>query len=169
LDVTFRVTYDGLATNADRSFDEVTRSKYIEYFVGVEFSVPIGNRGPSAANQRANLQHAQANSQLKSIFEQVILDVNVAARQLSTTHDQISPAFESAEAREREVDSLVARGERKDFNTLSNELGSRQNLAASRRGMLSAMVDYNIAIVDLERAKGTLLQYNNVLVANEEE
>jgi hypothetical protein len=62
------------------------------------------------------------------------------------------------------VNLAVARAERKDYNTLSNELGARQSLANARHAMLAAMVDYNVAIVDLERAKGTLLNYNNVVI-----
>lgn len=170
LDLSFRATHDGLARNADASFDELSRRKFIEYFVGVELEVPIGNRGPRAASRRAQLQHAQAIAQLRRVFEEVIFDVNLAVRQLETSFDQIGPSFESAEAREREVNSIVARAERKDFNTLRAELDARQGprgLTNARRAMLSAMVDYNIAVIDLERAKGTLLQYNNVVITSE--
>jgi outer membrane protein TolC len=58
----------------------------------------------------------------------------------------------------------VARAERKDFVVLQNELSARQSLASARRAMLTALIDYNIAIIDLERAKGTLLDYNNIAV-----
>ena len=168
-DLTFRQTIDGLGENADQSFDQATRNDFIEYFVGVEFETPVGNRGPRAAHLRSRLQHDQAVSQLKRVLEEVILDVNLATRALTTSYDQIAPSFEAAEAREREVESIVARAERKDLNTLNSELGARQNLAAARRALLSAMVDYNIAGIDLERAKGTLLDYHNVLVPVDDE
>lgn len=163
-DLTFRQTYDGLGTNADSSFDELTRGHFIEYLIGVEFEMPIGNRGPRAAHQRSRLQHIQAVASLKKVFEDVILDVNLTTRAMSTAYDQIGPSFEAAEARVREVDSTVARAERKDIATLNSELGARQGLANARRAMVSAMVEYNIAIIDLERAKGTLLTYNNVVI-----
>lgn len=163
-DVTFRQTYDGLAGTADKSFDELSRRKFIEYFVGIELEVPIGNRGPRAAHKRSQLQHAQSVAALKRVLEETILDVNLTSRAMSTSYDQILPSFEAAEAREREVNLAVARAERKDYNTLTNELGARQSLANARRAMLAAVVDYNIAIVDLERAKGTLLNYNNVVI-----
>jgi outer membrane protein TolC len=163
-DLTFRQTSDGLGVSADQSFDELTRSHFIEYFVGVEFEMPIGNRGPSAAHQRSRLQYFQAIASLKKVFEDVILDVNLTTRALSTSYDQIGPSFAAAKAREREVESTVARAERKDINTLNSELGARQSLASARRAMIGAMVDYNIAVIDLERAKGTLLEYNNVVI-----
>lgn len=168
-DMTFRYTIDGLGPNADASFDDALSHDFVEYYIGVELEMPIGNRGPRAASRRARLQHAQAAAQLKSLFEQVILDVNLAVRQVSTSFDQIAPSFEAAEAREREVESTVARAERKDLNTLNSELGARQGLAAARRAMVAAMVEYNIAIIDLERAKGTLLEYNGVSIPTSEE
>jgi len=167
LDLTFRTSIDGLAENADKSFDEATRVKFVEYMIGVELELPIGNRGPRAAHHRARLEHAQAAAALKQALEEVILDVNLAVRRLGTSYDQIGPSFESTEARGREVDSIVARAERKDFNTLLSELGARRSLANIRRVMLNAMVEYNIAITDLERAKGTLLNYNNVVIPTE--
>lgn len=167
LDLSLRVTFDGLSGTADRSFDEVTRGKFIEYYVGVEFEVPIGNRGPRAARQRARLERTQAVARLRDLLEGIILDVNLAVRRMETSYDQIGPNFESAQSREREATSLIARAERKDHNTLISELGAWQGLANIRRAMLNAMVEYNIAIVDLERAKGTLLQYNNVVIPTE--
>ena len=164
LDLTFRTSIDGLASTADKSFDEATRVKFVEYIVGVEFEIPIGNRGLRAAHHRARLEHARAVAALQAAFEEVILDVNLAIREMETAYDQIIPSFESTEAREREVESIVARAERKDLNTLLNELGARRSLANIRRTLLSVMVQYNIAIADLERAKGTLLQYNNVVI-----
>ncbi len=165
LDVSFRYTIDGLAGTADKAFDEVSRHNFTEYFVGVEFEVPIGNRGPRAAHHRARLQHGQAVAALKARFEEVILDVNLAVRRLGSTYDELDPWYESVEASEREVSSIVARAERMDINTLRNELNAHQGLANVRRTMLGKLVDYNIAIIDLERAKGTLLRHYNVVIA----
>lgn len=164
LDVTLRQTFDGLAGNADRAFDETLQADFISYFIGMEFQMPIGNRGPRAAHKRSQLQYAQSVSLLKQRFEEVILDVNLAVRRLSTTYDAIGPSYESAQAREREVASLIARAERKDFLVLNNELSARQSLAAARRNMLLAIIEYDVAMIDLERAKGTLLPYNNVVI-----
>ncbi len=163
-DLTFRTASTGLATNSAESFDNASTYNFVEYRIGVEIEMPIGNRGPRAVYRRSQLQHEQQVAALKQTFEEVILDINLAVRQVATTFDQIAPSFESAEARHREVDSIVARQERKDLNTLNSELAARRALAESRRAMLRAVVDYNIAVVNLERAKGTLLRYNNVVL-----
>ncbi|MGB0715918.1 MAG: TolC family protein [Phycisphaerae bacterium] len=164
VDVTFRYSIDGLGMSQDQAFSQMSSSSFQSYFVFVDVEIPIGNRAARAATTRSQLQRIQAERALQARMEEIILDVHVSARNLLTTYEQIGPSFESAESREREVASIVARAERKDINTLNSELGAREALAAERRAMLSSMVEYNIAIIDLERAKGTLLEYNNVVL-----
>ncbi len=169
LDLTFRYTVDGLAGTADKSFDELTRQNFIEYLIGVELEVPIGNRGARAAHERARLQHAQQVAALKQVFEEVILDVNVAVRQLDTYYNQIKPLYDSTEAKEDEVETNKARQVGRDYNTLINELNAHQGLRTTRQDLLRRMIDYRIAIADLERAKGTLLRYYNIVIADADE
>ncbi len=168
VDLAFTTTVHGLGASSDRSFDEATRRHFISYTVGVELELPIGNRGPRAAHRRAQLQRDQAIAALRDRLEGIILDVNLAVRRLDTSYDQIQPTFASIEARQRELDSTVARAETRDYGALSSELGAWRALAGTRRAILNATVDYNIAIIDLERAKGTLLDYNNVIIPTED-
>ena len=169
LDVNLSYNIQGLSGTADRSFDEVTRHKFVSYVMGVQFEMPIGNRAPRAAHHRARLELAQAKAAQRLEIELTILDVNEAVRLIATRYDQIMPTFIAAEARETEVASIIARAERKDFNTLTNELNARRSLAGARRTLIGAMVEYNTAIISLERAKGTLLRYSNVVISTDEE
>jgi len=169
LDVNLSYNIQGLSGTADRSFDEVTRHKFVSYVMGVQFEMPIGNRAPRAAHHRARLELAQAKAAQRLEIELTILDVNEAVRLIATRYDQIMPTFIAAEARETEVASIIARAERKDFNTLTNELNARRSLAGARRTLIGAMVEYNIAIIKLEQAKGTLLRYSNVVISTDEE
>jgi len=165
LDLIFRYSVDGLGQNHEKAFDEVTKNDFHEYFVGIDFEIPIGNRARRSAERRAKLEYAQSIAALKQTFEQVIFDVNVSVRRLEARYDQIDPALQSVEASEDQVASIRARAEKKDFLTLNNELNTEQSLAQARRDLLAAIVDYGVAIIDLERAKGTLLQYNRVELA----
>ena len=165
LDVSFSYTVDGLGGSHEDAFDQVTKNDYHEYAVGVEFELPVGNRARRAALQRSKLQYAQAIAGLKQALEQVILDTNTAVRQVKTALWQVEPSLNSANATEDQVDSIIARAERKDYLTLNNELSTRQALAQARSSLLSSLIDYGIAVVDLERSKGTLLKYNNIDLA----
>ncbi|MFH0981102.1 MAG: TolC family protein [Planctomycetota bacterium] len=166
-DLVFRYAVDGLGKSADSSFDEVTKNDFTEYYVGVELELPVGNRARRAAERRARLQHAQTIAGLERLFEQVILDINVAVRRLNTAFDVIQPNFASMEATEDRLVSIVVRAERKDWLQLNQELNSHQALATTRQTMLDSLASYNIAIVELEKSKGTLLEYDGVSITAE--
>ena len=166
LDVVFKYTVDGIGSNADKSFDEMSRHNFVEYFIGVQFELPIGNRSARAVSRQARLAHAQQVAALKQAFEEVLLDVNVTVRNLDTFFRQIRPLFESAEAKMDEVETTIARQVARDYNTLINELNAHQDLRRTRQDLLRRIIDYNLSITDLERAKGTLLRYFNVVLAD---
>jgi outer membrane protein TolC len=166
-DLVFQYAVDGLGKSADGAFDEVTKNDFTEYFVGVELELPVGNRARRAAERRARLQHAQAIAALEQAFEGVIYDVNVAVRRLNTSYDVIQPNYASMVASEDRLESTVVRAERKDFLQLNQELNAHQALAFSRQTLLESLATYNIAMVELEKAKGTLLEYNGVSIAAE--
>ena len=169
LDLSFRYTVNGLGSNADDAFDQVTQTDFTEYLVVLDLELPIGNRGPEAALRQAQLQHAQQIAALKAQIEQVILEVNVALRAIKTSYELIDPSLQEAEANEDQVASVIARAERKDFTALNQELSARNALAGSRSQLLQALVEYNLALIELERAKGTLLDYYNVSLAGGED
>ncbi len=164
LDLGFTYTVDGLGSNFDDAFDQVTQSDFMQYLVTLRFEVPVGNRSRKAEVRRSELEHAQAIASLKLQIEDVIREVNFAARAIDTSYLQIEPSLQSAEANADQVAAIIARAERKDFLTLNQELGARRSLALSRRGLLEALITYQVAVAALERAKDTLLDYNNVQI-----
>ncbi|NOT00730.1 MAG: TolC family protein [Phycisphaerales bacterium] len=168
LDLNFTYTVDGLGTNADDAFDQVTQSDFMEYLTTLNFEVPIGNRAARAAERRARLVHAQSIAGMKAQIEGVILEVNLAVRGIETAYQLIEPTLASANANEDQVASVIARAERKDFSALNQELGARNALAASRSALIDALVRYTLAIAELERSKDTLLQYNNIKLVSTE-
>jgi outer membrane protein TolC len=168
LDLIFQYAVPGLGTSANDAFSEVTKNDFHEYFVGVEFEIPVGNRARRAAERRAQLQQGQAIAGLKSAFEQVLLDVNVRVREVITQQFLIEPNLESAEASEARCDSIRVRAEANDFLQISNELSAIRTLSVVRNDLLRSVVEYNIAIVELERSKGTLLDYYNIVIPKHE-
>lgn len=166
-DVTFRYTVDGLGESGHDAFSELTKNNFQEYFIQVEFEIPVGNRAARARQVQARLRHAQAIAVLKQTYEGVILDVNVRLRQLRADYDQLGPNFESAEANEDQVDAIVARAESRNFVQLNQELNALTALATSRRDLIRSLIEYNMSIIELERAKGTLPEYNNIILTSE--
>lgn len=164
LDVLLRYIIDGLGTNADRAFSQLSENNFNEYVIGVEFEWPIGNRGPEAALRRARLQQAQAIKGHQAQIESVIREIQQAVRDLHSNYDQIGPQLRAAQAAQDQLRATVARMERRDPPSLQVELDAHQALATTREQLLQVLTDYNIALSNLERQKGTLLKYNNIVI-----
>ncbi len=167
LDLAFQYEVQGIGSNADNSFDLVTTNRFRSYTVSVNLAYPIGNRGPRAALRRARLQESQAVVQLQQVLDGVAEEVNVAVRQIMFRYKQIPPQLEAVLAADGNLRALQARAVEVSPAYLETELSAVEQLGNTRRVLLQAVADYNVAIVQLEKAKGTLLEYNNIVVTPE--
>lgn len=167
LDLSFQYEVQGLNVSADSSFDNLTTNRFINYTVSAQFSYPLGNRARRAASRRARLQESQAVVGLHRVSDGIVQEVNTAVRTLNVRYAQIPPQLQAVQAAARNLRALQARTQRIDPLYLDNELSSVDRLAGARQTLLQVIAEYNIAIVALEKAKGTLLEYNNVVVTDE--
>ncbi|NLE29997.1 MAG: TolC family protein [Phycisphaerae bacterium] len=166
-DMIFRYTLNGLSDNAGNAFDQMSTSDFQDYFIGINFEYPIGNRGPRAEQKKAILQRDQAIAALKQVIENVILEVDVAVRNLQTAYYQVPPSTEAVQAAQKNVEAIIARMTKLSPEYLDVQLNAQSTMADARRALLNALVNYNIAIVQLERAKDTILNYDNVSIQAE--
>lgn len=167
LDAVYRMTLNGIGGNADQGFDEMTSGNFIDQFVGVEFQWNFGERAERAGIRIAKLQQSQAVVAYKKALDDIITDCRVALRNLDTNFEQILPSHDGVTSASENLRSLQERQERKSPAELDTILSAQNNLATARRALLQSIVNYNQGIVDVERAKGTLLEYDNVILAEE--
>lgn len=166
LDLTFQYQVEGLRRSPDSSFDNLTSNRYNSYNVFVAFEVPIGQRADWANYQKSRSQESQSVVRLQQVSDGVVLEVNNAVRALVVNWDNVPPALDAVIAADRNLRALQERADRVDPSFLETELNGVEQLANTRASLLRVIVDYNISIAALERAKGTLLQYNNVMVGD---
>lgn len=166
LDVSLQYEVAGLGVSADSSFDNMTTNRFRSYAVTLAFEYPLGNRGPMAAYRGARLAEAQSVVRLHQAMDGVVTEVNSAIRELMLRYNQVPPQLIAVRAAERNLRALQARSDRVNPSFLQTELNGVDQLAETRRRLLQVITNYNIAVVGLERAKGTLLEYDNVVVAD---
>ncbi len=167
LDAVYRMTVNGLGPSADRAWDQMTGGNFIDQYVGLEFAWNFGERGERAGIRIAALQQSQAVLRYKKALDDVITDCRVALRNIDTRYEQISPSNQAVIAAHENLRSLQERQERKSPAELDAVLSAQINLASAKRALLQAVIDYNTGIIDVERAKGTLLEYNNVVLSQQ--
>ncbi|HWL94523.1 MAG TPA: TolC family protein [Phycisphaerae bacterium] len=164
LDLIYRATWNGLGDDADNAFDQMSTSNFIDQFVGIEFLWFFGERGERAGIRIASLQQSQTVLRYKQALDNVITDCRVALRNIETNYEQLGPSYQGVIAASENLRSLQERQENKSPPQLDTILNAQIALADGRRALLQSAVNYNIALVDVERAKGTLLEYNNIVV-----
>jgi len=128
--------------------------------------IPLGNRAARAIWRRTLLQRMQAIEQYRAFVEQVAVDVKIAARNVNSAWDVIKHSREARFAAEEALKNLAHMPvDRENLpEVVQLKLDTQDRLAAAQQGEAQAVSDYNIAISDLEKAKGTILRYNNVLL-----
>jgi len=141
-------------------------TEFYEWQAGVEFEVPLGNRTAVAAYQRAKLLREQALKVREDTEQQVLLDVSSAVRNLAAFEEGVlatRAARRSAEQTLKDMEAYVGAGTalQKDL------LDSQRDLADAIVREILAMTGYMTGLATLERAKGTLLDYNNIRLLDE--
>ena len=170
LDLTAQVGVQGLGRDFDDAVNSQVDFDFITYAFGFQFEVPIGNRQAQAIYQRTLLQRQQAIEQYYSLVKAISADVKRRQIEVESQWETLVAARRARFASEDALDAIEQR-ERRDepltFNFVQLKLDRQLQLAVDRQNELQAMVEYNIALANLERAKGTLLRYNNVAIREE--
>lgn len=166
LNLTFQYEVQGLNQSADSSFDNLTTNRFISYTLGANFSYYFGERAARAALRRARLEESKAVVTLNQVADLIVEEVNQTIRTLMVRYTQVPPQLSSVQSAERNLRALQARTQRIDPNYLQTELGAVEQLANARTTLLQVVTEYNVGIVQLEKTKGTLLDYSNVVVTD---
>lgn len=167
LDLTFQYESEGIGSSADNSGDSLVHNRFISYTLGASFSYSFGERRGRAQWTRSRLQESQAIVALNQITDAVVEEVNTAVRTLLVRYEQLPPALLAVTAAERNLRSNQARTQRIDPNYLQTELSAVEQLSNARQTLLRVVTDYNVGVLQLENAKGTLLDHNNIVVVDD--
>ncbi len=159
--------FQGLESSFGEAEDRQLDFNHFNWSVGLQLEIPIGNREARAVWQRSLLQRAQAIYQYRSLIEQVALDVKTAAREVETTWAEIVTTRAARFAADQSLNAIQQREEAKEPLTptfVQLKLDTQERAATARIAEVQAISNYNNALARLERAKGTLLRYSNVVM-----
>ena len=144
---------------------------HFEWSLGLQLEFPIGNREALAILRRTELQRLQAMEQYSTLISQVSLDVKQGAREVETAYKLIEANRQSRLAAQTALQDEVERQEKGTVALTPENVQLRLTLADElvqhQEAENQAVANYNIALERLERAKGTLLRYNNVILQEE--
>jgi outer membrane protein TolC len=165
LNLTGQVGVLGQGPDFDSAFNRQLNTDLINWAIGLEFELPIGNRAARAIYHRTLLQRLQAIEEFRGLADQVRGDVQQAHDNVATAWNGIVATRRQRYASEDYLDALRAReraGEPLTPEFVNRLLQAEVGRTQARRLEAQAIAGYNIALSQLERAKGTLLRYNQI-------
>jgi outer membrane protein TolC len=140
---------------------------HVDFTVGFKLQIPLGNRAARAIYRRSLLQHMQAIEQYRAYIEAIAVDVKTSARLVDTTWNVIRTSrlsrFNAQDALTR-INARETSGEPLTPEFVQLKLQIQESLAQAQQTEAEAVANYNIALSQLEKSKGTILRYDNVVL-----
>ena len=159
LQYTYRV--NGLGGDLDSSVDTLTRNHFETWSVGLNAEIPLGNEQRNASLAQSILARLQRLASRDAREQSITREVYDAIDQLSSTWNRILATREAVL-----LSARVLEAEQRQFDvgrsTTTDVLDADANLADARLTEIRAIVEYQIAQIDLAVATGTLLGHSKV-------
>jgi outer membrane protein len=157
----------GINSNYGDAARDMFKFAWGDFTVGFKLQIPLGNRAARSIYRRSMLQHMQAIEQYRSFIEQVTVDVKTSSRAVDTAWEALRSERRSRFAAEDALDRINKRqasGEPLTPEFVQLKLQIQDALAQALQSESEGVANYNIALSQLEKSKGTILRYDNVVL-----
>lgn len=159
LDLVGSFGLNGLGKKFSEAQDK-TKSDYKDWSLGFKFTLPLGKLDVAQYDQE-RLKKAQALLAFKRLEQDIILEVRDKVRTVETQRRKLE-ASELVVVKERQ--NYRAQRDRYATGYLSTHdmFEYQDEFSQAELDYLKALVDYHIAIINLEKAEGLTLVKNNI-------
>ncbi len=167
LNLTAQARMLGLEDSIADGYESSVANKLVDdWLVGLTFEQPLGNRVGEAGFRRARLERMQAIVGYRRTIQSIVLDIKNALNAVVTNHALISQTTLSRVAQGEALRALMVEKELTNagysVERLNIELNTQESLANAEITEIQALINYNIAMVDLYQAMGTTLNRNRI-------
>jgi outer membrane protein TolC len=145
------------------AFEDLRERNQEDWTLRLTLGVPIGNREAKALYRETEALRQQARLELERLEQAARVEVRNAVRTVETNLKRVR----AAQVNVRLQREKLAAEQKKFENGMSTSfqvLQFQTDLTSAESRENRAVVDYNKSLVDLERAKGTLLEARGMLL-----
>jgi len=165
------VDANGGATQFDNAVQDLVSGNFQEWQAGFEFTLPVGFRQAHAGVRHAQLQNTRARAILDEQQREVTHDLSNAISEKDRAYATAKTNFNRREAAEDQLHALEA--VYNDADTDRNQmirlldliLDAQRRLADAESKYFRSTTEYMIAIKTIHATKGSLLDYNEILLS----
>jgi HAE1 family hydrophobic/amphiphilic exporter-1 len=147
----------------DRSLELLTDGRFYQYAIGARFEIPINNASAKASYAQARVDTERAWLSLQEVEEGVTLEVKQAVTNMESEIEGLPATRLARELAEENLRNQQARYD-VGLATTKDLLDFQERMLQARANEMAALTGYNVALADLQRAEGTLLEERRILV-----
>lgn len=148
-------------TSAEEVFD---KDNY-NWSVGLNLSIPIGNRKARADEAQSRIAFEQSQMSLENLERGIQVEVRTAVRAVETGIKRVSSARVNIVLQEKKLEAEQKRYDN-GMSTSFQVLTFQNDLTSARSGEIAAITAYNKALVELGRVTATLPERRGVTIAS---
>ena len=134
-----------------------------DYYIGLNLSIPIRNRVAKADQYRSELEYRQAELRFEQLKKQVRIEVRNAQYALDQTGARVVAARKARDLAQRTFE-ITKKEQELGSGSSYQTLSAQRDLALAELDLVGAMTIYQKAQVELDRATGTTLEHNGILL-----
>jgi outer membrane protein TolC len=159
VDLTGSYGLNGLEKSYDKALQNAN-ANYIDWSAGVQISIPWGG-GDRAKYDQRKLEKTQAILSFKRLEQNIMLEVRDKVRGVRVERRQVEVTSLS---KKKETQNYIAQKERYAAGQVSTHdmLDYQDKLAKAELDYAKALIDYNIALINLDKSQGITLARNNI-------
>ncbi len=152
----------GIGANNNATSDLFT-GNFQEWQAGVELSFPIGFRQAYAAVRHSELQLARERALLHEQERSVVYDLSNAISEAERAYALVETNMSRHMAAVEQV-AAVKTAYEADNATLDSMLDAQRRLSEAEVAYYRSLVEYQLAVKNVQVEKGTLLDYNEIFL-----
>jgi outer membrane protein len=147
------------------SFDTLKTTDQNAWSAELQLGIPLGNRAADAAYTSAMYEDEQSKLGIQQLEQNAMVEVRNAVRLIETDLKRVKAARVNNKLQEEKLAAEQKKYEN-GMSTAFQILTFQTDLTTSRRRENLAIVDYNKALIELDRVLGILLDTRNVSIAD---
>jgi len=134
-----------------------------DYYVGLNLNIPFRNRVAKADQYRSELEYRQAELRKEQLRKQIRIEVRNAQYALEQSRARVEAARKARDLADRTF-QITRKEQELGSGSSYQTMTAQRDLALAELDMVNAATIYQKAKIELDRATGTTLEHNGVLI-----
>jgi outer membrane protein TolC len=152
---------NGLDKFYGKDLANVGGGKYGSWTVGVSVDVPLIGDENRGKYEKSKLEKEQALLAFQRLEQKIILDVRNAVRDININYKKLEASRISKESEDENYSAQEMRFKAGLVSTLDIVI-YQERLARAEVSYVKSIIDYNVSLIELSRAQGTMLMDDNI-------